>query len=505
MEINIKKQDIMRRQDTGFSLAEAMMALLIAALILAATMPVITKKHLILPKRGPHGKWACKLINGQMYSATGADQNSTLPPDNKWKKGCKFPVLPSNVAFMLIQTIGGGAGGNPQEGEPSLTFLAPTDVFEIPDYEDGTLEIPVSGEYEVTVKGNRGESGQMKPRGFRARVDGIVVAECIYDESNIPAPAGKDNASIRFRKKYEAGDELWTESLADDSMETQMIMCTNTYVPNALVTYPNGMTKRVNYTFLVMNSYAGKNGDTVKLWEKQYKTQNKGIVAEIEGTGGGMYRSNYSADSCNYINCNRYIGVQRKYRTAAELVKLMPSGSTIIPGSTESSRARAADTIVELKGGCGGEAGTVNSILYPRQEEYENTIQIGRGGAEGNDGEMTKFNWVTAKGGSGCSSTTDIGIGDYAGIGGDGANADTASKNDSIGGKGGRGGINMATPGNGENGRGMGSAGGGGGAAINLTKPRLGTSKNKNQSTRRYSTKFGIGGAGASGGIIVSW
>lgn len=489
----------------AFSLAEAMVALLIAVLILAATMPVITKKHLILPNRGPHGKWACKLINGVMYSATAADQNSSLPADTKWKKGCTFPVLPSNVPFMLIQTIGGGAGGNPQEGEPSLTFLSPSDVFEIPDYEDGTLEIPVTGEYEVTLKGNRGVNGSMKPRGFRPKVDGVVIDTCIYDDSNIPAPAGQDNASIRFKKKYNAGDELWTESLADDTMETEMKMCTNTYVPNAVVTYPDGTTKIVNYTFAVFNSYPGENGDTVKLWEKNYKTQAKSAVAEIEGTGGGMFRSNWSADSCNYINCNRYIGVQRKYRTANELVKQMPSGSTIIPGSTESSRVRAADTIVELKGGCGGEAGTVNSILYPRQEEYENDIKIGRGGATGNDGEMTKFNWVTAKGGSGCSKSTSIGIGDFAGIGGDGASAATASKNDSIGGKGGNGGIGVSSPGDGAAGRGMGAGGGGGGAAINLTKQQVDNYKNNNQSTIRNNTKFGIGGVGASGGIIVSW
>ena len=64
------------KKQNAFSLAEAMIALLIAALILAATMPVITKKHLVLPTRGPHGKWACKYINNELRSATAADQNS---------------------------------------------------------------------------------------------------------------------------------------------------------------------------------------------------------------------------------------------------------------------------------------------------------------------------------------------------------------------------------------------------------------------------------------------
>ena len=90
-------------------------------------------------------------------------------------------------------------------------------------------------------------------------------------------------------------------------------------------------------------------------------------------------------------------------------------------------------------------------------------------------------------------------------MGGDGAAADTASKNDSIGGAGGIGGFSMAQAGNGGNGRGMGAGGGGGGAAVNLNKTQIDQLKKTDKSQIYNKTTFGMGGKGAPGGIIVSW
>ena len=87
--------------EEGFPLSEALIFLLITCLVMIATMPLITIRHIKLPERAPHGKWACKLINGQMYSATAANVNAKLPPDEKWKKGCTFPELPSSVSYVI--------------------------------------------------------------------------------------------------------------------------------------------------------------------------------------------------------------------------------------------------------------------------------------------------------------------------------------------------------------------------------------------------------------------
>ena len=44
----------------GFSLAEALMALLVVSLITIATIPVITKKKRSL-ENIPHGQWTCEI------------------------------------------------------------------------------------------------------------------------------------------------------------------------------------------------------------------------------------------------------------------------------------------------------------------------------------------------------------------------------------------------------------------------------------------------------------
>ena len=95
----------------GFSLAEALIFLLVACLILLASMPVITRRHIIPPERVPHGKWACKLINGVKHQATAAHSNAELPSDDKWVEGCVFPKLPAKVKYIIVRVIGAGANG----------------------------------------------------------------------------------------------------------------------------------------------------------------------------------------------------------------------------------------------------------------------------------------------------------------------------------------------------------------------------------------------------------
>lgn len=115
--------------EEGFSLSEALIFLLITCLVMIATMPLITIRHIKLPERAPHGKWACKLINGQMYSATAANVNAKLPPDEKWKKGCTFPELPSSVSYVIVQAIGGGASG--RQGDMTIGSKAKPWIFSL--------------------------------------------------------------------------------------------------------------------------------------------------------------------------------------------------------------------------------------------------------------------------------------------------------------------------------------------------------------------------------------
>lgn len=506
------------KKQNAFSLAEAMIALLIAALILAATMPVITKKHLVLPTRGPHGKWACKYINNELRSATAADQNSSLPTDpSKWKQGCTFPVLPTNVPYMLIQVIGGGAGGNFEEGLPYLDFIKPEDTFTIPiateadkEYEMGiasnALEIPTTAQYEVNVVGNKGQIGQLMDNFFKA---GLVENGSITILADCEYPGAQPNptiASVRYKKQYRAGDKLWLETQPDTEIENYQKICPGGRVDGgATVVKADGSVLNIDwFEFKDIVSKPGANGDRVFLKEKEYNKNNIEDMVEIEGSAGGMYVSNYSDDNCRYISCNRY--TEKYTRDVGDykmLVKKYPAGADIISGGT-SSYVKAVETTVDLRGGCGGGAGSVNSILMARQEEYANNFQVGKGGLAGQDGQVTIFNQVTAKGGTGCSESTSPPVGDDAGQGGQGASATTTYIGDSVGGAGGRGGYSK-TAGNGSEGVGLGSGGGGGGAAINLSKEQVEQYKETNQEYIKQRTTYGQGGNGASGGIIVSW
>lgn len=490
----------------AFSLAEAMIALLIAALVLAATMPVITKKHLILPKRGPHGKWVCTLINGVEYSATAANQNSKMPSfdSGKWKLGCKFPSLPSNVPYVLVQAVGGGAGGNTPGGPPTLNFIDVNDDYTLPDEDDGTLEVPADGEYEVTLAGRVGEEGVLSPPGMKFTINGYVRDTCPYPG----APPDTANASIRFKKEYKAGDQIWIRPVPNNTQTTTIKDCDQERLGgNHLMTglFSDGSSELINMNFSTYTKMPGKNGDDVYFMEKIYETGATNDVAIIEGTSGGAYTNNKDPQGCNYLHCKRYIPVLRKYNTAGyqSLVKKMPPGTTITPGGV-GNNVHVTSVGVEMRGGCGGAAGSVNTVIFPRQTE-ETTLIIGKPGESGGNGGTTVFNYVTANGGRGCSSYTQIGYGDKLGTGSDGADAMTYAEVDSIGGVGGKGGYNVAKAGNGGDGQGFGSGGGGGGVAINLTQDQVKSYKNHQQNYIKSRTTYGDGGRGAAGAVIVSW
>ena len=505
--------------ENAFSFAEAMIALLIAALILAATMPVITKKHLVLPTRGPHGKWACKYINNELRSATAADQNSSLPSNpDKWKKGCTFPVLPTNVPYMLIQVIGGGAGGNFDEGLPYLEFIKPEDTFNIPisteadkEYEMGipsnALEIPTTAEYEVNVVGNKGQEGELMDNFFRAYTQDSAGHKTYFADCEFPgAPPNNTIASVRYKKQYRAGDKLWLETKPDTEIENTLKTCPGGRVDGGAKIYkPGGQVEILDwFIFKEMVSKPGANGDRVYLKEKEYLKDRIDDLVEIEGSAGGMYVSNYSDSNCEYVHCQRFTPIYtRDVGDYKMLVKKYPNGSEILSGGS-TSYVKAVETTVDLRGGCGGGAGSVNSILMARQKEYANNFQVGKGGLSGQDGQVTIFNQVTAKGGTGCSATTSPAVGDNAGEGGQGESATTTYIGDSVGGAGGRGGYGKKA-GNGAEGVGLGSGGGGGGAAINLSKEQVEQNKETNQEYIKQNTTYGEGGNGASGGIIVSW
>ena len=106
----------MRRKKYGFSFIELILILVFFFLILAALMPMVTRRHLAPPARVSHGTYACyyeRQPNGEQIlketlvkgKKTILD-NQTVDPD----VGCRFEA-PRKAKYFYVQIIGGGGGG----------------------------------------------------------------------------------------------------------------------------------------------------------------------------------------------------------------------------------------------------------------------------------------------------------------------------------------------------------------------------------------------------------
>ena len=100
-----------KTKKSGFTIAEALMALLVISLITIASIPVITKKKRVVGT-AVHGKWACTIdpASGQ-HMVFGSEQNpyGWIVSGNQ----CYFnpPRDARNFAVSAVGAGGGGAGG----------------------------------------------------------------------------------------------------------------------------------------------------------------------------------------------------------------------------------------------------------------------------------------------------------------------------------------------------------------------------------------------------------
>lgn len=103
----------------AFTLAEALILLLIVSLIAAALVPVITRKH---KEVAAHGKWICTMdANGNHVIKTIIDGK-----DSGYKKtnssSCTFTPPANAKNFKLIAVGGGGGGAGGKSGSEDVVF-----------------------------------------------------------------------------------------------------------------------------------------------------------------------------------------------------------------------------------------------------------------------------------------------------------------------------------------------------------------------------------------------
>lgn len=490
----------------GFSLAEAMMFLLIACLLMAASMPLITKRHMLLGERVPHGKWACKLINGQLHSATSANANQPLPPDAKWKAGCKFPELPSAVIYVIVRVIGGGAGG--YAGSVAVGQTEETDVL-FPSKSDGAVyRVEETGRYEINFTGLHGEQGSLSPNAVTIVLGGKNFRTCNFKD----APADSSVASVRFEYDLQRYDKLFlkylNEEVGNKFNGSSSKLCDHTKpIP---VTWKDefGVEYSDDYLFAKVDHYPGRAGQTVQLL-LQRGTEAKIVLAEIKGSGGGYYFS--SQDACSIECTQRYIGQIDRRNSEWTLLKYVTVGdsvtsssSTMVSSDTQSTITSKSNTL-RAHGGCGGSAGQANTVLMLKPEKTDFDIKIGEGGNIEKDGHETMFDYITAQGGMGCSPVGPNSL--PPGRAGDAPSA--ISDVDSAGGKGGEGKIGNPVPEKEKldagDGKGLGAGGGGGGVTFNILTSLKEYLEKGDFSKADEMSETGIGGKGTSGGIIITW
>ena len=97
----------------AFSLAELMIIMLVASLITAAMVPIVTKKHFKMPQFGEHGSYMCYYANdGKLHEVRYSNKygvGKTVIPDRVVTK-CVFNP-PQKATYFQITAVGGGGGG----------------------------------------------------------------------------------------------------------------------------------------------------------------------------------------------------------------------------------------------------------------------------------------------------------------------------------------------------------------------------------------------------------
>ena len=144
----------MKKKLKAFTLAEALILLLIAALIAAALVPVITRKH---REVGEHGKWICSMNDqGHHVIKTIYRGKTSQFKEANDSDFCLFSPPPAAKNFTIKAVGGGGGGAGGTQGEMESIFDSRTS-------DNGTFagSVENDGYYSIIAVGGGGGGGGM--------------------------------------------------------------------------------------------------------------------------------------------------------------------------------------------------------------------------------------------------------------------------------------------------------------------------------------------------------
>lgn len=483
---------------SAFSLAEALITLLIVALISLATIPVITKKA---RKEENHGKWICTLNSAGQHIQwnTGASGNANNP--TTWAvsgNSCTFQVPSGARNFAITAVAGGGGGAGAQYQNKSWT---------------SDFAVTYYGSYRMAAIGGGGSGGlqdglaNCNPRGGGA--GGVGYAAFDIDESTtqikISSGRGGDTSNHNGKK-------------GGDSVITRVYTNTTTGAANQtedLIVAHGGNGGHRTYTvvFSCQNGEGNGKMGTVSFASSAISPRTVNTSYGNGGLGGKGDISFGYVPYSDMENVNNFMkpytvmtDTPRYYSSKQMYTNLTgrggnPKTASGWQGRAGNDGAAMVSTEIYWSGG-GGKAGNYKiRDFYPSFDKKKLTITVGKGGKGGNAG--TSSGGYATKGEDGGSTVIDDLYGLPGGKGGelkyqekaysdtsgeDGEKTPLYYKNEPVLGYGGLSGTNS-------NVNGMTSAGygaGGGGAGIK-------------HGTYLGTASAGKGGDGAPGYVLIEW
>lgn len=145
-----------KSKKNGFTLAEALVALLVMSLILIAAMPVITRKKRSI-ERVTHGAFACYWDNGALVGKYLTGQKTsganTVYDAQEGRQGCYF-TPPAGAKNFVVTTVGGGGGG----ASAGAAAEESKQVYSSPGA--GSYKVPFTGTYKMLIVGGGGGGGR---------------------------------------------------------------------------------------------------------------------------------------------------------------------------------------------------------------------------------------------------------------------------------------------------------------------------------------------------------
>lgn len=344
------------RKCNGFSLAEALIALLVVSLITLATVPVITKKKRDV-SQGTHGEWVCYMNGSTHITRITKDGKTTTSAGSD----CTF-VPPGGAKNFSVKVVGGGGGGASGSRPEPKTY-----------YNSTSFKPEKNGDYIVAVIGGGGGGGQIRC-GSQARTGGT---------------GGWDIQEITLRSDKTCNVTVGHAGAGN---------CGHNSSPRSQV---DGGTTEFNCNGYIVRATGGEVGDSrdTDASDCDWKGWSQGRGGSPNGQGYIQTGNLYQQNIINNTRLQRYIPSTAYGRGGSV-------GNESGRGCGAGTKGAVSVTRINTTGGGAGSPGASVIKTYPKLNVIKVRLGAGGAGGTGNStsgytgGNTTFGSLITAMGGN---------------------------------------------------------------------------------------------------------